>query len=181
LPGSYHVLRGHVEAPCGRPNRKRTDRGLRDQRSAPDECITVRPSHVVSNSSSDVPASRIRTICWEIQWLPAIGMSPFRSLLVRSVDASAPPSAPVSPGRPAGGISQQLQAENRVLASNSGRGAGASPTRSPFGWPPRRRACVGEFSRRSEPLVSPDTLLAWHRRMIARKYDGTPWGRAGYP
>ena len=36
--------------------------------------------------------------------------------------------------------------------------------------------------RRIVPIVTPDTLFRWHRRLIARKYDGTkkrPLGRPG--
>ena len=30
-------------------------------------------------------------------------------------------------------------------------------------------------------LVTPDTLLAWHRKLIARKYDGSPRRSPGWP
>ena len=79
----------------------------------------------------------------------------------------------------AGWINQQqrevidyLQAENRVLREQLG------PRRLRFTDHQRIRLaakakCVGRrVLRQFETIVSPDTLLAWHRHLIARKYDG---------
>ena len=35
--------------------------------------------------------------------------------------------------------------------------------------------------RKIVPVVTPETLLRWHRRLIARKYDGTSKCSAGRP
>ena len=84
----------------------------------------------------------------------------------------------------AGWINQQprdvidsLQEENRVLREPLG------PDRLRFTDAPRRRLAaqakrLGRRVRRDlHTLVTPDTLLRWHRQLIARKYDGR--GRRG--
>ena len=84
----------------------------------------------------------------------------------------------------AGWINQQqrdvidyLQEENRVLREQLG------PRRLRFTDAQRRRlaakakALGRQALRDLETLVAPDTLLRWHRQLIARKYDGS--GRRG--
>ncbi len=84
----------------------------------------------------------------------------------------------------AGWINQQprdvidsLQAENRVLREQLG------PGRLRFTDAQRRRRAakakrLGRWVRRDlHTLVTPDTLLRWHRQLIARTYDGR--GRRG--
>ena len=74
-----------------------------------------------------------------------------------------------------------LQAENRVLREQLGDG------RLPFNDGQRRRLALrakaigrkGLFEIRT--LVTPDTLLRWYRRLVARKYDGSKVRRAGRP
>ena len=84
----------------------------------------------------------------------------------------------------AGWINQQqrdvidyLQEENRVLREQLG------PGRLRFTDAQRRRLAAQATSlgrrvlRDLHTLVTPDTLLRWHRQLIARKYDGS--GRRG--
>ena len=79
----------------------------------------------------------------------------------------------------AGWINQQqrdvidyLQEENRVLREH------LAPQRLRFTDSQRRRlaAKAKTLGRKAlakiETLVTPDTLLGWHRRLIAQKYDG---------
>ena len=74
-----------------------------------------------------------------------------------------------------------LQEENRVLREQIG------PRRLRFTDGQRRRlaAKAKALGRRVlndlDTLVTPDTLLAWHRRLIARKYDGSTDRRPGRP
>ena len=74
-----------------------------------------------------------------------------------------------------------LQAENRVLQEQFG------PRRMRFTNDQRVRlaAKAKKLSRRAlmelGAIVPPDTLLAWHRRLIARKYDGSHRRRPGRP
>ena len=88
----------------------------------------------------------------------------------------------------AGWINQQqrdvihyLQEENRVLREP------IAPRRLRFTDAQRRRlaAKAKALGRRVlkdlNTLVTPDTLLAWHRRLIARKYDGSTHRRPGRP
>ena len=30
-------------------------------------------------------------------------------------------------------------------------------------------------------LVTPDTLVVWHRKLMSQKYDGTAWRKPGRP
>ena len=82
----------------------------------------------------------------------------------------------------AGWINQQqrdvidyLQEENRVLREPLG------PLRLRFTDAQRRRLAAKALSRSAlrdvETLVTPDTLLRWHRQLIVKKYDGS--GRRG--
>ncbi len=88
----------------------------------------------------------------------------------------------------AGWINQQqrdvidyLQTENRVLREQ------LAPRRIRFTDGQRRRlaAKAKALGRRAlgemETLVTPDTLLAWHRHLIARKYDGSHRRGPGRP
>ena len=88
----------------------------------------------------------------------------------------------------AGWINQQqrdvidyLQEENRVLREQ------LAPRRLRFTDAQRRRlaAKAKALGRRAlgemETLVTPDTLLAWHRHLIARKYDGSQRRGPGRP
>ena len=67
-----------------------------------------------------------------------------------------------------------LQEENRVLRDQLGN------KRLRLSDDQRRRLAVKakKLGRKAlsevASLVTPDTLLAWHRRLIARKYDGSP-------
>ena len=78
-------------------------------------------------------------------------------------------------------IIDYLQAENRVLREQ------LPPRRLRFTDAQRRRlaAKAKGLGRRAlrelETLVTPDTLLAWHRRLIAQKYDGNPRRGPGRP
>ena len=74
-----------------------------------------------------------------------------------------------------------LQEENRALREQLGR------KRLRFTDQQRRRlAAKGKKVGRKgllqiETLVTPDTLLRWHRQLIARKYDGSKRRRPGRP
>ena len=74
-----------------------------------------------------------------------------------------------------------LQEENRVLREQ------LAPQRVRFTDSQRRRltAQAKTLGRRAlaelETLVTPDTLLGWHRRLIAQKYDGSPRCGPGRP
>jgi len=74
-----------------------------------------------------------------------------------------------------------LRTENRVLREQLG------PRRPRFTDDQRiRLAAKAKHLRRQAlreigSIVSPDTLLAWHRHLIARKYDGAPRRRPGRP
>jgi hypothetical protein len=74
-----------------------------------------------------------------------------------------------------------LQEENRVLRELHGK------KRLRFNNDQRRRlAAKGKalgrrVLREAGTLVTPDTILRWHRELIARKYDGSKWRRPGRP
>jgi len=74
-----------------------------------------------------------------------------------------------------------LQEENRVLRELHGK------KRLRFNNDQRRRLAVkGKALGRRVPrevgtLVTPDTILRWHRELIARKYDGSEGRRPGRP
>ena len=75
---------------------------------------------------------------------------------------------------------EYLQEEVRVLQAQLGK-------RPRFTDDQRRRLAVKGKSvgrkglLRFASIVTPDTLLAWHRRLIATKYDGTKNRGAGRP
>ena len=73
-----------------------------------------------------------------------------------------------------------LQEENRVLREQ------IAPRRLRFTGQRRRLAAKAKALGRRvlkdlDTLVTPDTLLAWHRRLIAQKYDGSTHRRPGRP
>ena len=77
-------------------------------------------------------------------------------------------------------VIEYLQEEVRALQEQLGK-------RPRFTDDQRRRlALKGKFLGRKgllqfASILTPDTLLAWHRRLIAKKYDGTNNRRAGRP
>jgi hypothetical protein len=77
-------------------------------------------------------------------------------------------------------VIEYLQEEIRVLKEQLGK-------RPRFNGDQRRRLAVkGKSVGRKDLLrlasiVTPDTLLAWHRRLIARKYDGSAQRSPGRP
>ena len=78
-------------------------------------------------------------------------------------------------------VIKYLQEENRALRDPLGG------KRLRFTAQQRRRLAVTAKSvgRKGlfelEPLVTPDTLLRWHRQLIAKKYDGSKTRRPGRP
>jgi hypothetical protein len=87
-----------------------------------------------------------------------------------------------------GGMNQQqlqlidyLREENRVLREQLGQ------RRLRFNDDQRRRLAVrakglgSKFLREVATIVTPETLLAWHRRLIAQKYDGSGKRGCGRP
>ena len=66
-----------------------------------------------------------------------------------------------------------LREENRVLREQLGQ------KRLRFNDDPRRRLAAKakglgrKLLREVATIVTPETLLAWHRRLIAQKYDGS--------
>lgn len=77
-------------------------------------------------------------------------------------------------------VIEYLQAEIRVLQEQLGK-------RSRFNDDQRRRLAVKgrpigrKALSRWATLVTPDTLLAWHRRLIAKKYDSSKKRKPGRP
>ncbi len=78
-------------------------------------------------------------------------------------------------------VIEYLKAENRVLREQLGDG------RLPFTDGQRRRlaARAKAIGRKGlfevNTLVTPDTLLLWYRRLIAKKYDGSQTRSLGRP
>jgi hypothetical protein len=74
-----------------------------------------------------------------------------------------------------------LQAENRVLREQ----LGSRRVRFTDDQRVRLAAKAKTLGRRAlttiGTIVTPDTLLAWHRRLIAHKYDGSLRRRPGRP
>ena len=74
-----------------------------------------------------------------------------------------------------------VKEENRVLRELHGR------KRLRFSDDQRRRLAAKchtlgrRVLREFEPIVTPDTILRWHRELIARKYDGSAKGGPGRP
>jgi hypothetical protein len=65
--------------------------------------------------------------------------------------------------------------------SNSGIAACGLLTTSVVAWPPRPRDWEESFSRKWPRFTTPETLLAWHRKLIAQKYDGSGKRKPGRP
>ncbi len=76
---------------------------------------------------------------------------------------------------------EDLQEENRVLREQTGK------RRLRFSDDQRRRLAVKAkvLGRKTlaelDTFVLPDTLLNWHRKLIAEKYDGSAKRRPGRP
>jgi len=66
-----------------------------------------------------------------------------------------------------------LQEENRALREQLGPGVSGSRTTSAVGWRRKPRSSDGACCGTSRLIVTPDTLLAWHRTLIAKQYDGS--------
>jgi hypothetical protein len=78
-------------------------------------------------------------------------------------------------------VIEYLQAENRVLREQLGDGRLLFTDRQR-----RRLAAKAKFIGRKglfgiDTLVTPDTLLRWYRRLIAKKYDGSRARKPGRP
>ena len=78
-------------------------------------------------------------------------------------------------------VVEYLLEENRVLREQIGR------RRMRFNDDQRRRLAVKaktlgrKLLARVATIVTPETLLAWHRKLIAEKYDGSASRRPGRP
>ena len=78
-------------------------------------------------------------------------------------------------------VIEYLKEENRVLREH------LKGKRIRFTDDQRRRLAAKaktlgrKVLRDLETIVTPDTLLAWHRKLIARKYDGTAKRQRGRP
>ena len=79
----------------------------------------------------------------------------------------------------AGWINQQqrdvieyLQAENRVLREQLGSRRLRFTDDQRIGLAAKAKRVGRRVLHQVDIIVSPDTLLAWHRHLIARKYDG---------
>ena len=74
-----------------------------------------------------------------------------------------------------------LQAENRILREH----LGCRRLRFSDAERCRLAAAAKKVGRRGlfdiGPIVTPDTLLRWYRRLVARKYDGSSVRRPGRP
>jgi len=65
--------------------------------------------------------------------------------------------------------------------SNLGIAACGLPTTSVVAWPSRPRNWGKKLLQEVATIVTPETLLAWHRRLIAQKYDGSGKRKPGRP
>src|SRR5262245_32567549 len=78
-------------------------------------------------------------------------------------------------------VIEYLVEENRVLREQIGR------RRLRFSDNQRRRLAAkakrlgGKVLAEVATIVTPETLLAWHRKLIAKKYDGSAFHRQGRP
>jgi hypothetical protein len=59
------------------------------------------------------------------------------------------------------------------FASNSGGGECGSTMTSAVDWLLRPKGWVGSFLAELATIVTPETWLAWHRKLIAQKYDNS--------
>ncbi len=78
-------------------------------------------------------------------------------------------------------VIEYLQEENRVLREELGarRLMFTDAQRRRLGTKAKQVARKGLFAIAT--VVTPDTLLRWYRRLIAQKYDGSSYRRAGRP
>jgi putative transposase len=76
---------------------------------------------------------------------------------------------------------EYLQAENRVLREQLGDGRLLLTDGQRRRLARRAKAIGRKGLFEISTLVTPDTLLRWHRRLIARKYDGSETRRPGRP
>src|SRR5215831_8394781 len=78
-------------------------------------------------------------------------------------------------------VIEYLIEENRILRTQVGK------RRMRFNDDQRRRLAVTakkvgrKVLEQIATVVTPETLLAWHRRLIARKYDGSAYRTLGRP
>ena len=78
-------------------------------------------------------------------------------------------------------VIEYLIEENRVLREQLGN------RRMRFSDSQRRRLAAKakmlgrKLLAQVATIVTPETLLAWHRKLIAEKYDGSPYRRPGRP
>lgn len=78
-------------------------------------------------------------------------------------------------------VIEYLQEENRALREQLGarRRQLTDPQRRRLASKARKIGRKGLFAIHT--LVTPDTLLRWYRRLVAKKYDGSKARRAGRP
>src|SRR6185503_4252473 len=74
-----------------------------------------------------------------------------------------------------------LRQENRVLREQLGRRRLPSTTASAVDWPAKARGLGRKLLAEVATIVTPETLLAWHRKLIAQKYDGSRKRGPGRP
>ena len=78
-------------------------------------------------------------------------------------------------------VIEYLQAENRVLREQFGDGRLLLTDGQRRRLARRAKAIGRKGLFEISTLVTPDTLLRWYRRLIARKYDGSETRRPGRP
>ena len=84
-------------------------------------------------------------------------------------------------------IIEYLKEENRVLRSQLGSSSSGSSRRLRLTDDQRRRLAVKgkalgrRLLRDIAGIVTPDTILRWYRRLVARKYDGSKRRGPGRP
>jgi putative transposase len=102
----------------------------------------------------------LKIVCLLMRWLFSLAILVFRGDRAKNAELLA------------------LRHENAVLRWNAGRVRYDPADRA---WSPRSRGSSrGGAGRRSSPMT-PATLLAWHRRLAARKYDTSKRRKPGRP
>jgi putative transposase len=78
---------------------------------------------------------------------------------------------------------EYLREENRVLREQRSwvRGDHVLPMINVAAWRRKPNLWVVDYWNDISTIVTPDTLLAWHRKLIAKKYDGTAKRGPGRP